>query len=70
MMSLPVLVMPALYSEDWRFAYAMSVGAGGAGCRRKPDGEVVEVIEVVQVRGCPPTSLIPSVKLGRAMAFP
>ena len=49
MMSLPVLVMPALYSEDWRFAYAMSVGAGGARCRRKPDGEVVEVVEVVQV---------------------
>lgn len=48
-MNLPALVMPAVYSEDWRFAYVMSVGAGGAGCRRKPDGDVVEVIEVVQV---------------------
>lgn len=48
-MNLPALVMPAVYSEDWRFAYAMSVGAGGAGCRRKPDGEVIEVFEVVQV---------------------
>lgn len=47
MMNLPALVMPAVYSEDWRFAYTMSVGAGGAGCRRKPDGEVVEEVEVV-----------------------